>query len=58
MERTRIERGPINGSTAQNAAADGGLNSDPPHTMVPSAQADDLDRLLARAPLYNDWDEV
>jgi len=60
MERTRIERPLIGASTTHSAAADARVNTDLPHTVeiLLASQPDDLDRLLTRAPLYNDWDEV
>lgn len=47
-------------STTQSATAEVRLSIDPPNRieLIPKSQPEDLEPLLPRAPLYNDWDEV
>ena len=60
MERTTTEQRTTVASTTQSAAAKVRLSTDRPTTidLIPKSQPEDLDPLLARAPLYNDWDEA
>ena len=60
MERTMTEQRTTDASTTQSATAEVRLSIDPPNRieLIPKSQPEDLEPLLPRAPLYNDWDEV
>ena len=52
MERTMSEQKTMAATSTQSAVPPSGSE------LIPNLKADDLEALLARAPLYNDWDEV